>query len=117
MTELKRVPSRTGQVIYGPIHSRRIGVDIGINLLTQRGKTCNFNCVYCQYGITGNLIKEYSEVNGWVPTHEVKKQLDKALNTLLERRQSLDAVTISGYGEPTLHPYFKEISIEVKKLI
>ena len=32
--------------IFGPIHSRRLGVSLGINLLPDDGKVCSFDCIY-----------------------------------------------------------------------
>ena len=36
--------------MFGPIHSRRLGSSLGINLLPTKGKLCNFDCVYCECG-------------------------------------------------------------------
>ena len=36
--------------VFGPIFSRRLGSSLGINLLPQKGKICNFDCVYCECG-------------------------------------------------------------------
>ena len=36
--------------IFGPIHSRRLGVSLGINLLPEDGKVCSFDCIYCECG-------------------------------------------------------------------
>ena len=36
--------------IFGPIHSRRLGVSLGINLLPDDGKVCSFDCIYCECG-------------------------------------------------------------------
>ncbi|MBO8481223.1 MAG: radical SAM protein, partial [Muribaculum sp.] len=34
-------------IVFGPVSSRRLGVSLGVNLLPQHGKLCNFNCIYC----------------------------------------------------------------------
>ena len=31
--------------IFGPLHSRRLGVSLGINLLPADGKFCTFDCI------------------------------------------------------------------------
>ena len=31
--------------IFGPVHSRRLGVSLGINLLPADGKFCTFDCI------------------------------------------------------------------------
>ena len=36
--------------IFGPVHSRRLGVSLGINLLPEDGKFCSFDCIYCECG-------------------------------------------------------------------
>ena len=36
--------------IFGPIHSRRLGISLGINLLPGDGKFCTFDCIYCECG-------------------------------------------------------------------
>ena len=37
--------------IFGPVHSRRLGISLGINLLPGDGKVCSFDCVYCECGL------------------------------------------------------------------
>ena len=32
--------------IFGPVHSRRLGVSLGINLLPEDGKFCTFDCIH-----------------------------------------------------------------------
>ena len=36
--------------IFGPVHSRRLGVSLGINLLPGDRKICSFDCIYCECG-------------------------------------------------------------------
>mgnify|MGYP007127488396 FL=1 len=38
------------KIVFGPIHSRRLGVSLGMNLLPTDGKLCSFNCIYCECG-------------------------------------------------------------------
>ena len=45
-------------VIYGPVPSWRLGKSLGIDLLSTKGKTCCFDCVYCQLGRTLHLLTE-----------------------------------------------------------
>jgi wyosine [tRNA(Phe)-imidazoG37] synthetase (radical SAM superfamily) len=40
--------------IFGPVHSRRLGVSLGINLLPADGKFCSFDCVYCECGFNAD---------------------------------------------------------------
>ena len=80
-------------VIYGPISSWRLERSLGIDLLSTRGKTCSFNCVYCQLGRTAKLLAERRE---FVSTKELEMALDKV------RGIDADYATFSGMGEPTL---------------
>ena len=38
--------------IFGPIHSRRLGTSLGVNLMPRDGKVCSFDCLYCEAGFT-----------------------------------------------------------------
>ena len=85
-------------IIYGPIHSRRLGVSLGVNLMPTNAKLCTFDCVYCECG--WNQPVSHPQL----PTRE---QVRKALNSQLSTLNSpLDVITFSGNGEPTLHPDF-----------
>ena len=116
MPRLTRLSPLKNHVIYGPIYSKRIGFDIGINLLVQSRKTCNFDCVYCQWGPTRNLITNSSEIGTWISPPQVLRELEDALTLLSGDNYHLDAITFSGFGEPTLHPQFNYIIKEAKKL-
>ena len=38
------------EIVYGPVHSRRLGTSLGVNLLPYDGKLCSFDCIYCECG-------------------------------------------------------------------
>jgi len=98
--------------IFGPIHSRRLGVSLGVNLMPNDGKICSFDCVYCEAGYNAQ-----GQGTTGVPTREqVKRQLKKKLATMHEAGEKLDVITFSGNGEPTLHPDFKHIVHDVVNL-
>ena len=85
-------------IIYGPIHSRRLGVSLGVNLMPTNAKLCTFDCVYCECG--WNQPVSHPQL----PTREqVRDALNSQLSTL---NSQLDVITFSGNGEPTLHPDF-----------
>ena len=42
------------KIVFGPVHSRRLGVSLGMNLLPTDGKLCSFNCIYCECGLNEN---------------------------------------------------------------
>ncbi len=91
--------------IFGPIHSRRLGISLGVNLMPNDGKICSFDCVYCEAGYNAQ-----GQGTTGLPTHTtVKRQLRNKLKQMKEAGENLDVITFSGNGEPTLHPQFKEV--------
>ena len=91
--------------VFGPIHSRRLGVSLGINLLPDDGKICSFDCLYCEAGFNNQ-----GKGTTGLPTKEfVKESLKQKLETMKVNGEELDVITFSGNGEPTLHPDFPEI--------
>jgi len=93
--------------IYGPVSSWRLGSSLGIDLLSQEDKICNFDCVYCQLGTTK---KHTVERKIYVPIKEVIEELER-----LPAAQ-IDYITFSGRGEPTLAANLGE-AIKAIKLI
>jgi hypothetical protein len=86
-------------VVYGPVHSRRLGTSLGVNLLPARSKVCSFDCPYCECGFnTGK-----AEHARWPSPDEVGHALRRALEQMTA---APDWITLSGSGEPTLHPRF-----------
>ena len=86
-------------IVYGPIRSRRLGVSLGMNLMPTTAKLCTFDCVYCECGWNQPVSHPA------LPTRqEVLEALASRLGALSPN--SLDVITFSGNGEPTLHPDF-----------
>ncbi|MGC9357838.1 MAG: radical SAM protein, partial [Anaerolineae bacterium] len=104
------LPLESG-VIYGPVRSRRLGISLGINVLPLRRKVCSFDCVYCHYGptVVPTLSPDESEFPG-VP------EIVAAVERALRRTPHVDSLTFSGNGEPTLHPYFRDVVLGVRRL-
>lgn len=90
------------QIVYGPIHSRRLGNSLGVNLSPLNRKFCNFDCVYCECGLSIS-----SQERPVLPT--VSDVLTALETTLRGYEGTIDTITFSGNGEPTLHPQFHEI--------
>ncbi len=91
--------------IFGPIHSRRLGVSLGVNLLPSDGKVCSFDCIYCECGFNADF-RPHSKL----PTRqEVSTALEKQLGTMRDNNAAPDVITFAGNGEPTLHPDFAGI--------
>ena len=91
--------------IFGPVHSRRLGISLGINLMPADGKICTFNCIYCECGLNEDHRPTLPR-----PTRElVAEKLEEKLQEMAAERQLPDVLTFAGNGEPTCHPYFAEI--------
>lgn len=91
--------------IFGPIHSRRLGVSLGINLLPADGKVCTFDCIYCECGFNKDFRPRLP-----MPTREeVREALEVRLQEMKQNGPTPDVLTFAGNGEPTAHPHFPEI--------
>lgn len=91
--------------IFGPIHSRRLGISLGVNLLPDDGKICSFDCLYCEAGYNA----QGHGTTGMPSRPDVAARLEEKLAEMHRKGESLDVITFSGNGEPTLHPGFKGI--------
>jgi len=80
-------------IIYGPVPSWRLGRSLGIDLLPPTGKTCSFDCIYCQLGRT---VCPEAERREFVSLDSLARELKtvEAINA--------DYATFSGMGEPSL---------------
>lgn len=98
--------------IFGPVHSRRLGISLGINLLPADGKVCSFNCIYCECG-----FNEAHRPKLPMPSREeVAQKLEEKLQQMLSEGQLPDVLTFAGNGEPTCHPHFAEIIADTIRL-
>ena len=93
------------ETVFGPIYSRRLGTSLGINLLPEKGKICNFDCIYCECGWNrdgrGDTV---------LPTAaKVRHDLSNKLQDLYADNVKVDSITFSGDGESTLNPEFPQI--------
>jgi len=80
-------------IIYGPVPSWRLGRSLGVDLLSTEGKTCSFDCVYCQLGRTIHPLVERKEL---VTIPRLAEELERV------KMVTADYITFSGVGEPTL---------------
>ena len=82
-----------GSILYGPVSSWRLGRSLGVDLVSTKGKTCSFDCIYCQLGGTVHPLVRRREF-------ESTSRLAQALKTV--KNIVVDYVTFSGVAEPTL---------------
>lgn len=91
--------------IFGPIHSRRLGSSLGVNLMPDDGKVCTFDCLYCEAGYNA----QGAGTTGLPTREQVAHDLETKLQQLKAEGAPLNVITFSGNGEPTLHPDFAGI--------
>ena len=92
------------ELIFGPIHSRRLGLSLGVNLLPIDAKICSFDCIYCECGYNTTMK------DSPIPNREqVRETLEAKLKEMKAEGQVPDVITFAGNGEPTLHAEFEGI--------
>lgn len=92
-------------IVFGPVHSRRLGISLGVNLLPGDGKVCSFDCIYCECGYNAERRTTHR-----LPTRdEVREALYRKLYERHNNGEKLDVITFAGNGEPTMHPQFATI--------
>lgn len=98
--------------VFGPIHSRRLGTSLGINLSPADGKVCSFDCLYCEAGFNAQ-----GPGKAGLPSRiATATQLRAKLEQMKADGQTLDVITFSGNGEPTLNPEFPQIMDDTLRL-
>ncbi|MDD4969036.1 MAG: radical SAM protein [Paludibacter sp.] len=92
------------ELIFGPIHSRRLGLSLGVNLLPTDAKICSFDCIYCECGYNTTMHESP------IPKREqVREALEAKLIEMKAEGLVPDVITFAGNGEPTLHAEFDGI--------
>lgn len=98
--------------IYGPVKSRRLGLSLGISLTPY--KVCNFDCVYCQLGLT---TKKTAERKEYIKASDILAELRLWIKNNPSDLKKLDYITFSGMGEPTLNIAIGRLISEIKRII
>jgi len=94
-------------IVFGPIHSRRVGTSLGINLLPVNGKLCSFDCIYCECGA---LSSGAPKKDRKMPSFEqVSDAMSRRFKELYDEGVKVDSISFTGNGEPTLNKDFPEI--------
>lgn len=101
------------KIIFGPIHSRRLGHSLGINLMPEDIKLCTFNCIYCEcgWGLTSEI--KYDKL---LHADVILPVLEERFKQMHDDGTIIDSITYSGNGEPTLHPEFETITNRIIEL-
>ena len=93
--------------VFGPVHSRRLGLSLGVDPVQD--KTCTLDCVYCQLGSTAlKTVKR----GVYAPAEAV---LDE-VRSVIDYGKKIDYITFSGTGEPTLNVELGNMISEIKTM-
>ncbi len=93
------------QIIFGPVHSRRLGLSLGVNLLPVDSKLCSFDCIYCECGWNA----DHAGQRRFNRREDVRRLLGETLRRMIAEGTPPDVITFAGNGEPTLHPDFEAV--------
>ena len=94
--------------LYGPVPSRRLGRSLGIDLVPH--KICTYDCIYCQIGKTTERTLTRQE---YIPVHEILEEVKRFLE---EETSSIEYLSLSGSGEPTLHSKIDSVIGAIKTI-
>ncbi len=94
--------------LYGPVPSRRLGRSLGIDLVPH--KICTYDCIYCQIGKTTEKTLSRKE---YVPVKEIMEEVERFLK---EGTASIDYLSLTGSGEPTLHSQIRSVIEGIKAI-
>ena len=92
--------------VFGPVPSRRLGMSLGVDIVPF--KTCTFDCVYCQLGVT---TKKTIDRDSFVPQDDVLAEIKEVID---KKTGNVDFITFSGSGEPTLNAQLGDMIRRVK---
>lgn len=92
-------------IIFGPVHSRRLGLSLGVNLLPVESKLCSFDCIYCECGWNA----DHPGRRRFNAREDVRRMLHDTLDRMCADGTPPDVITFAGNGEPTMHPDFEAI--------
>ena len=95
------------QYVFGPIHSRRMGLSLGIDPV--QNKVCTLDCVYCQLGATSRKTLERGV---YAPAEAVLEEV----RSVIASGQKMDYITFSGTGEPTLNRDLGRMISQIKTM-
>jgi wyosine [tRNA(Phe)-imidazoG37] synthetase (radical SAM superfamily) len=87
-------------IIFGPIHSRRFGKSLGVDLSPGK-KQCNFDCLYCELDPAKTMGNQDEVLS--------VEEIASAVKAALKVHKDIDFITLTANGEPTLYPHLSEL--------
>jgi wyosine [tRNA(Phe)-imidazoG37] synthetase (radical SAM superfamily) len=99
------------ELVYGPHSSLRYGSTVGVNLLGAE-KVCSYKCIYCSLGATTLTMNKVRKNYVFPALEDIKT----SFRDYIKKSVPMEAVVVSGNGEPTLHPEFDEAMSMIRSL-
>lgn len=96
-------------IVFGPFLNGPLGKSLGVNLLGSGEKACSFDCAYCDLGRTNVRLNKLKDTTRFPSFADIEKAVDEAFQKQHASGPPVDGITLTGNGEPTLHPDFAEI--------
>ena len=94
-------------IIFGPIHSRRFGKSLGVDLSPGK-KQCNFDCLYCELDPAKTMERQDEVLS--------VDAIIAAIQVALQTHKDIDFLTLTANGEPTLYPYLLELIKRINEI-
>lgn len=95
--------------VFGPVPSRRLGRSLGVDIVPS--KICSLDCIYCEVCKTDCLSIERQEF------FDTNLIVENVKNEYLKVKDSIDVVTVTASGEPTLNIAFGVIGKKLKAFV
>lgn len=92
---------------YGPVVSRRFGSSLGVSFSPPGVWACHWRCPYCQQG------QQPLDPAAHAPAADILRAVRHGLHT---HATTTDVICVAGGGEPSDHPDFATLSIELGQL-
>jgi wyosine [tRNA(Phe)-imidazoG37] synthetase (radical SAM superfamily) len=94
--------------IFGPVLSRRFGLSLGVDLVGEGAKKCNYDCLYCE------LPK--GEKVSTIDNPKAPELIALEVKEALAKNPDIDFITLTANGEPTLYPKLYELALMLNEI-
>ncbi|PJA96724.1 MAG: radical SAM protein [Ignavibacteriales bacterium CG_4_9_14_3_um_filter_34_10] len=85
------------KVVYGPVHSRRLGLVLGVNNI--KPGVCPYNCIYCHSGKTSCCS---ICTNSCLSPYELFVSVKNKIDEIKKMGKNIDYILFAGNGEPSI---------------
>jgi len=94
--------------IFGPVLSRRFGLSLGVDLVGEGVKKCNYDCLYCE-------LPKGEKVSA-IDNPKAPELIASEVREALSKNPDIDFITLTANGEPTLYPRLYELALMLNEI-